>query len=355
MYKNILITGGAGFVGSNLALSFKRDYPAAKVVALDNLKRRGSELNLPRLREGGVEFVHGDIRNREDLEDAGKFDFILECSAEPSVLAGYDKAPDYLINTNLMGTVNCLEAARKYQADMIFLSTSRVYPIHTINQLDFQEMETRFELASRQSTPGVSGKGISESFPLEGPRSLYGTTKLCSELIFEEYISMYGLRGIINRCGVLTGPWQMGKVDQGIVVYWVARHIFGGELAYFGYGGTGKQVRDILHIDDLYQLLIIQIDDLQSHNGQVYNVGGGREISVSLKELTHLCRQATGKTLEVKPVLQNRRGDIPIYLSDCTKVTHSTRWQPRQTPEKIVEEIARWITDHQAQLKPILS
>jgi hypothetical protein len=182
------------------------------------LRRRGSEATLPRLRAQGVEFAHCDIRNPEDLRLDGytedrPIDLLLECSAEPSVLAGYGEVPDYVINTNLVGTINCLELARRHHADVIFLSTSRVYPIKTLNQIATVEGETRFELAPAQQLPGVSARGIAEDFPLEGARSLYGATKLCSELLMQEYGAMYGLRCIINRCGVLTGPWQMGKVD----------------------------------------------------------------------------------------------------------------------------------------------
>src|SRR6266446_5353914 len=108
----ILITGGAGFVGSHLALSFKRDTPDSTVIAIDNLKRRGSELALRRLAAGGVEFRHGDIRNSEDLADAGHLDLLIECSAEPSVQAGLSEGDRYLINTNLIGTINCLDHAR---------------------------------------------------------------------------------------------------------------------------------------------------------------------------------------------------------------------------------------------------
>ena len=125
----ILVTGGAGFVGSNLASFFKRDRPDATVVAFDNLRRRGSELALPRLRAAGVEFRHGDVRNAEDLAEAGDFDLMIECSAEPSVHAGYGASPAYVINTNLTGTINCLEAVRRCGAALVFLSTSRVYPI----------------------------------------------------------------------------------------------------------------------------------------------------------------------------------------------------------------------------------
>src|SRR3972149_3096181 len=129
----ILVTGGAGFVGSSLAIEFRRNRKDIEVVAFDNLKRRGSELNIPRLKENRVEFIHGDIRNIEDFEAIGKADLIIECPAEPSVMAGFNSSPEYLINTNLLGTVNCLEYARKCDAEVVFLSTSRVYPVRTIN------------------------------------------------------------------------------------------------------------------------------------------------------------------------------------------------------------------------------
>jgi CDP-paratose 2-epimerase len=148
----ILITGGAGFVGSSLAISLKINYPDYQVFALDNLKRRGSELNLSRLKKHGVEFVHGDIRNKEDFDSIPAVDTVIEASAEPSVLAGLDGTPDYLINTNLVGTVNCLNYALKHKAAFIFLSTSRVYPIKTIETLNFVEEETRFALSVLQKT-----------------------------------------------------------------------------------------------------------------------------------------------------------------------------------------------------------
>ncbi|MBU1167760.1 NAD-dependent epimerase/dehydratase family protein, partial [Patescibacteria group bacterium] len=271
-YKNILITGGAGFVGSNLALKLRKKYPDTSISVLDNLKRRGSELNIPRLKDNNVEFIHGDIRNTEDFEEIDSIDLLLECSAEPSVLAGIDSSPSYLVNTNLVGTINCLEFARKNKSAFVFLSTSRVYPIDTINNLDYIEEDNRFNLANEQNVAGASRHGISEDFPLEEARSLYGSTKLCSEMILQEYMYSYGLKGIINRCGVITGPWQMGKVDQGVFVLWVARHIYGGQLSYIGYGGEGKQVRDFIHIDDLFDILDIQLQDIDQFSTGVYNI-----------------------------------------------------------------------------------
>lgn len=353
--KSILVTGGAGFVGSRLATGLKEQYEGARVVALDNLRRRGSELNLPRLKAGGVEFVHGDIRNPGDLEEAGAFDLLLECSAEPSVLAGYGGSPRYVLETNLTGTLNCLEAARVHGAAIVFLSTSRVYPMAAIRKLNYAEGETRLDLLEEQSVPGASAAGIAESFPLEGSRSLYGATKLASELILAEYLEMYGLRGVINRCGVLTGPWQMGKVDQGVVVLWAARHIYGGALKYIGYGGEGKQVRDLLHVDDLLDLICLQLRDLDTLSGQVFNVGGGRDVSVSLRELTALCEEFTGNTINIASDPRDRDADIPLYLTDHRKVTAATGWKPTRTVETTVEEICRWIHDHRKRLAPILT
>ncbi len=353
--KTYLLTGGAGFVGSNLAIRLKRDLgQSARVVSLDNLKRRGSELNLPRLRQAGVEFVHGDIRSVEDLKSVGQADVILECSAEPSVLAGYGDSPNYVIQTNLLGTINCLEVARQWKSDFVFLSTSRVYPIATINNLKYKESDTRFELAPQQSVPGVSPNGFSEELPLDGVRSLYGATKLASELIIREYLDMYGLRGVINRCGVISGPWQMGKVDQGVVVLWVANHIFGKPLSYIGFGGNGKQVRDVLHIDDLYDLLTIQLRDLDKHNGKIYNAGGGVKSSVSLQELTRLCQEVTGKTITIKSVPENRPADIRCYLTDNANVTKATGWKPNRDCRQLVSDVADWISSNKETLQPIL-
>jgi CDP-paratose 2-epimerase len=350
----ILITGGAGFVGSNLAIEFKKNRNNVEIVAFDNLKRRGSELNIPRLKANGIEFIHGDIRNKEDFEALGKSDAVIECSAEPSVMAGVDSSPEYLLNTNLLGTVNCLEYVRKCSADIIFLSSSRVYPVRTINNLKFVEKPTRFELFDDQDVPGVSSKGLTEDFPLNGTRTLYGATKLASELLLQEYIETYGIRGVINRCGVLTGSWQMGKVDQGVVVLWVAKHLFNHSLNYIGYGGKGKQVRDILHVKDLYRLIDIQINDMDSHNGEIYNIGGGLERTVSLLELTELCQKYTGHKIPIERVNEDRAGDIRIYITDNSKITERTGWKPQISVDQIIQEISGWIEENSKQLRPIL-
>ncbi|MFA5880480.1 MAG: NAD-dependent epimerase/dehydratase family protein [Candidatus Margulisiibacteriota bacterium] len=354
-YKNILITGGAGFVGSNLALKLKKKYPQTEIFALDNLKRRGSELNISRLKEAGISFIHGDIRNKEDFEEIKKIDLILECSAEPSVLAGINSSPAYLLNTNLFGTINCLEFARENKADFIFLSTSRVYPIETINKLNFIEKIDRFDLDGKQLVAGASKYGIAENFPLDGTRSLYGATKLCSEILLQEYIASYGLNGIINRCGVITGPWQMGKVDQGVFVLWVARHIFGGKLSYIGYGGQGKQVRDFIHIDDLFDILDIQLNNIKKFNNNIYNIGGGLENSVSLQELTKICEEITGNKIKIDSIKETRPADLKLFITDSRKIMKLTSWKPKKNIKETITDITNWINENKNQLKSILS
>lgn len=355
-YQNILITGGAGFVGSNLGLRLKKEYPEAKIMALDNLMRRGSELNLPRLKSAGIEFIHGDIRNKEDLAIKDKIDLMIECSAEPSVLAGIEGSPEYVINTNLVGTINCLELARKNRADVVFMSTSRIYPMDVINKLNFSETQTRFEISQDQKYPGASKKGFDENFPLGQNRSFYGATKLCSEFIIQEYIAQYGIKAVINRCSVITGPWQMGKVDQGVAVLWVARHIWANKpLSYIGYGGTGKQVRDFVHIDDIFEAIKLEIENMEKHSGEVYNIGGGYDNSLSLVEMTKLCQEITGNKIEMGSDKVDRPNDVRFYITDYGKFNKLTGWKCQKDMRQTFEDIHRWIMENKNDLESILN
>ena len=338
-----MITGGAGFVGSNLAVSLAARHPDWEVVALDNLYRRGSKLNLPRLAEAGVEFVEGDVREPGDLAKVAKIDAIVECSAEPSVMSGVDGDTGYLVHTNLTGAYNCLELARRDSAFLVFLSTSRVYPVAPQVDLRLDEAETRFELAAEQEVRGVSPAGISEDFPLEGARTLYGATKLAAELLVEEYRSSLGVPAVIDRFGVIAGPWQMGKVDQGVFTHWMLAHYFRNPLSYIGFGGHGKQVRDLLHALDLVDLVERQLLDPAKWDGQTVNAGGGREISLSLRETTEICRRLTGNEVPLTPVAETRQGDVPIYLSDCTRLFEFDEWRPKRSAEQVLADIHEWI------------
>ena len=354
-YRNILITGGAGFVGSSLGIAIKCESTNVTVTALDNLRRRGSELNLARLRSHGVQFQHGDIRNREDLNEIGPFDLLIDCSAEASVHAGYQSEPAYVVNTNLVGTVNCLETARRFDSDVVFLSTSRVYPIARLQALPLKVSGKRLTVPISASGLGWSASGISTEFPLDGFRSLYGATKLASELLLLEYAEMYNLRIIIDRCGVLSGPWQMGRVDQGFVSLWAAKHKFGGRLTYQGFGGLGHQVRDVLHVSDLYVLLKKQLENFEAARNNIYNVGGGPDVSTSLAELSDLCAQYTTHPLKIDATPKTNKADIPYYVTDNSIVSREFSWKPNHDMNAILDEIFRWLTDHQDVLKPIFN
>src|SRR5262245_26813748 len=342
----ILVTGGAGFVGSNLAVSLAHRHPGWEIVALDSLHRKGSELNVPRLEEAGIRFVRGDVRELEQLEAVGPITALVECSAEPSAMSGIKGDTAFVYHTNLTGAYNCLELARLRDAYVVFISTSRVYPVGPLNALGYEEGATRFELSDRQRVPGSSAAGISEEFPLSGARTLYGTTKLAAELLIEEYRAAFGLRAVIDRCGVIAGPWQMGKVDQGVFTHWMLSHHFRNPLTYIGFGGHGKQVRDLLHIEDLVDLVERQLLDREAWNGRTVNVGGGRECSLSLQETTEICRRLTGNEVPIEPVAGTRAGDVPIYLSDCTRLFSLDEWRPRRSAEQVLADIHAWIADH---------
>lgn len=354
VYSHILITGGAGFVGSSLALHIRKVFPAIAITCFDSLHRRGSELNIPRLRAEKIRFIHGDIRIKEDLEDLPLFDLMIECSAEPSVLAGITSSPEYLLNTNLVGTLRCLESVRKNMADLIFLSTSRVYPMESINNQIYHEEDTRFTPSDFSKFRGITKMGISELFPLDGIRSLYGATKLCSELFIQEYAAAFGISAIINRCGLISGPWQMGKVDQGVIMHWILSHLLKRPLQYLGYDGNGKQVRDVLHIADLCRLIEIQIKNPNIFKGRVFNAGGGLNASISLCELTTICQKVTGNIIPIGHILDDRPNDLIWYITDNTLLTQTCGWQPEYLVEQTVQDIAVWITSHRQDLVNIL-
>ncbi|MFI5219115.1 MAG: NAD-dependent epimerase/dehydratase family protein [Bacteroidia bacterium] len=354
MGKSVLITGGAGFVGSNLCIRFKKQHPDFEIFAFDNLKRRGSELNLLRLKESNINFIHGDIRNREDLSMFEDIDLIIDACADPSVLSGINSPVYPLMNVNLMGTVNCLELACKNNAAFIFLSTSRVYPYKTLDSCEFTETDTRYAWNNKQHIAGISAKGVTEIFPLAGSRSFYGAGKLASELIIEEYNEYRKLKTIINRCGIISGPWQMAKSDQGVLALWVARHYFKNSLNYIGYGGTGKQTRDVLHIEDLFDLLNYQVEHLGELNGQTFNAGGGNEVSFSLLELTQLCEGVTGNKIKISKIEEKRDADIRIYITDNSKINKATGWKPACNMEKIVSDTFHWLHENEKSLKQIL-
>lgn len=347
---HILITGGAGFVGSNTALALRVAFPDARITCLDNLHRNGARLNLPRLEAAGVNFHFGDVRYPSSFPE-DSFDLMIECSAEPSVLAGQDGAPDYVFQTNLVGAYHCLEACRRHGAGLIFLSTSRIYPIHRLEAHPWCEKETRYAWAD--GAAGISSRGVTESIALDGPRSLYGFTKLAAEQLIEEYRETYGLKAVVNRCGVIAGPWQFGKVDQGVTALWVMAHHYKRNLAYIGYSGTGKQVRDLLHVFDVAELLVEQVRDFDRWDGWRGNVAGGLENSASLQELTVLCQETIGNTILIASIPKNRPNDLRIFLADCSHLFARTTWRPRRSVRTILADTHAWVCENEALLESL--
>ncbi len=353
-FRRMLITGGAGFVGASLAVMFREAFPELEVIGFDNLTRRGSELNLPRLRRHGVAFVHGDIRCADDIAAAGRFDILVDCAADASVQSGVKGSPVQVLQTNLMGTVHCLEAARRNDAAFLLLSTSRVYPVDPLNAIPWEELETRYAWVDPSPVPGVCNGGITEEFTLEGARSFYGASKLASELIAEEFGFSHAMPVLIDRCGILTGPWQMGKVDQGVIALWMARHQFGTALNYVGFGGSGKQVRDMLHVADLFDLVVRQMARVDLWDGRRYNIGGGVESSLSLLELTERCESISGRKIPIHRTPETSPVDLRIYITQAARATADFAWSPSRSIDTILTDIHAWVVENEDALKQSL-
>ncbi len=353
----MLITGGCGFVGSRLAHLFLQKYPQSKVTVFDNLKRRGSELNLLEFKRSGIHFEHGDIRESSDLESlTGNYDLLVEASAEPSVLAGLNGNTRYVVQTNLNGTINTLDFCRKNVGTLIFLSTSRVYSLEPLQNLKLEQHSDRLSPTELNSKiTGFEDLSIAENFSVSTARSLYGTTKLASEYFIQEYVNNFKLNAVINRCGVIAGAGQFGKVDQGVFTLWVANHYFKKPLSYTGYGGQGLQVRDLLHPSDLFSAIVWQIENIAKIPGETFNLGGGSSpnTSVSLKEMTLLCQEVTGNTIEITSKQDTSPMDIPWYATNYKKFNQVSGWHPKINAKDIVHDIYSWIKREESVLKAL--
>ena len=216
------------------------------------------------------------------------------------------------------------------------------------------EEATRFSFDVNQTEKGISKLGISEELTINGARSFYGTTKLSSEMFIQEYAEFYGLKAAITRFGVIAGPRQMGKTDQGVVTLWMAKHFWNQSLKYIGYGGTGKQVRDILHVDDLVELIDLQIHQIEKFSGKVYNVGGGLGNSVSLLEMTVICEKISGNKISIGSETKTRPADLRMYITDNSLIEKEIDWKPKKSVETVFQDIYDWIKENEKQLEAIL-
>lgn len=339
----ILITGIAGFVGSRLAEYFKTHHSSIEIVGIDNLSRKGSEFNLPFLQKLGCKFIHGDIRNKEDVTDLPAVDWIIDCAANPSVLAGIQGGTSQLISHNLGGTLQLLEKCRIDNSGFVMLSTSRVYSIEALNQIPLHSVGNRFGVNAAMPFPnGFTAKGITSEFSTDAPISLYGATKLASEIMALEYAYTFNIPVWVNRCGVIAGAGQFGKIDQGIFSFWIYQWLTQKKLSYIGFEGSGHQVRDFFSPSDLGNLIGKQIDSEAKNIPKIINVGGGLESSMSLKQLNQYCIEKFGFPKDIVPGKESRPFDIPYYVTDNTDAQRYWNWQPQETKVGILDDIFDW-------------
>jgi len=329
----ILITGGCGFVGSNIAIYLKKKLKKAKISSLDNLTRKGSILNRDRLKIHRIKNFNFNIEKFEKINDLPKFDLIIDCCAEPAIEASR-KDPDRVFKTNLIGTFNILKKCKKDNANIIFLSSSRVYSISRLRN---------FSKSLNISKPLKIKKKINENFDTTNASSLYGFTKLASEKLIREIFFNTKLKYIINRFGVIAGPWQFGKQDQGFVPLWVAKHYLKKNLSYIGFGGYGNQVRDVIHIDDVCEIISIQIKKLKKINNNTFNIGGGLKSYISLKDLTSKCQKITNNKIIIKKVPKTSIFDIPYFITDNKKIKKFYNWEPLKNINIILNDIYQWL------------
>ena len=327
----ILVTGGCGFVGTNLCIFLKKKN--FKVFSIDNLSRKGSSYNLGLLEKNKIRNFKIDISNFKKFKKIPKVDIIIDCCAEAAVEVSKNEL-DRVFNTNLVGTHNVLKKAKNDKSKIIFLSSSRVYPIRTLNN---------FVKSKNINRPIKSLKKINENFDLDGPRSIYGFTKLASEMLIEEFSYQFGIKYIINRCGVISGPLQFGKQDQGFISLWIWRHLNKLKLSYIGYGGYGHQVRDVLHVNDLLELILLQINKINKLNNKIFTVGGSLKSKTSLFELTKICQKLTKNKIKISKIPQTSNYDIPAYISDNKKVSKAYGWKVKKDIYEISYDVYNWL------------
>lgn len=341
----ILITGICGFVGSRTAQALRELRPEWSVFGIDNFIRPGSETNPEKLRALGIKLFHGDMRMASDIDALPAADWVIDAAANPSVLAGIDgnSSSRQVVEHNLLGTVNVLEYCRRHAAGFVLLSTSRVYSIPYLAALPIEVVNGAFQLKAGAALPaGISTQGLDESFSVAPPVSLYGATKLASESLALEYGDTFNFPVCVNRCGVLAGAGQFGRPDQGILAYWINAWLHRQPLRYIGFRGTGAQIRDAFHPQDLAALLVLQIgcDPAERHRRpRLLNVGGGMANTFSLAGLSDWCHDRLGPHT-VAADRTPRSFDIPWMVMNSALAERTWGWRPRFTLTKILEEIA---------------
>ena len=338
----ILITGGAGFIGCNAAA---RALAAGhEVFVLDDLSRGGASRNLDWLRSrGDFDFRKIDIRDFPALLELFReqdFDAVYHLAAQVAVTTSVtDPRTDFEINA--LGTFNLLEAARLtgQRGAFVFSSTNKVYG--NLDDLKVEEDEKRYCLAS--------GAGVSEQQPLDF-HSPYGCSKGSADQYVRDYHRIYGLKTVVMRQSCIYGPRQFGIEDQGWVAWFIIAVLTGRPLTVYG---DGKQVRDILCVDDLLDCFELVVENIDRCAGQAFNVGGGPVNAVSLLEFLDLLQGKLGRRINYG-FSDWRPGDQKIYVSDISKAKKVLGWRPRVSPAEGIEELVAFVKENKAEIVEIL-
>ncbi len=331
----ILITGGAGFIGCNLADACIDDGHAVTLV--DNLSRSGSGANLTWLRERhgaqGFEFVQADVRDADAMLAAAEGqEAIYHLAAQTAVTTSVtDPRPDFEVNA--LGTFNVLEAARRAADDPVFIysSTNKVY--------GGMEDAVAVEQASRYVLPSYPA-GVGEDRPLDF-HSPYGCSKGSADQYVRDYARIYGLRSVVFRQSCIYGQRQMGVEDQGWVAWFVIAAMLGKSISIYG---DGKQVRDLLHVDDLVAAFRLATRHIDITRGQVYNIGGGTANTLSIwAEFGPLMSELMGRQIVPASFRDWRPGDQPVFVADVAKARREFGWSPQVSVAEGVARLIAWV------------
>jgi len=342
MPKTTLITGGAGFIGTNTAAHYLKK--GKRVVVYDNLSRAGAKENLNWLKKqkGKFIFVKGDIRDdKKLLETFKKYkpDLVLHLAAQVEMVGSVEN-PRYDFEVNALGTFNVLEAMRKTssKAAAVYSSTNKV--MGDLAYIPIIEKRKRYDYKNI--------KGVNENFPLDffGP---YGCSKGCGDQYTIDYARIYGLNTIVFRQSGIYGPHQFGIEEQGWLAWFCNALLFDKPVTIYG---DGKQVRDVLYIDDLLRAFDLAFKNIKKTRGQAYNIGGGPKFSLSIHwELVDLLKEISEKKFKKVSFSNWRPGDQKVYISDISKAKKDFGWSPKISPKEGVKKLYNWISQNKALIK----
>ncbi len=335
----IIVTGGCGFVGSSLCLYLKKKIKNSQILSIDNLSKSYSKYNQKILLKNKIINKNINLGEFHSLEKI-KFraDFIIDCSAEPAVEISRKKVVK-VIQSNFLSTLNILEKSKEDNSKIIFISSSRVYPI----KISYEKFKKYKKF--KKHFP------YSEKADFSEQKSVYGFTKYSSEKLIEEYNFSNNVKYIINRCGLISGPGQYGKVEQGLISLWMWRHLNKINVTYLGHGGKGDQLRDVLFIDDFCKLILKQLKSYKLFENKLFCVGGGKRNVIKLKQLTKMCKTITNNKVKVLQKSKTSIYDIPYYVTSLKKIKKLCGWEPKVDLNKGLREIYNWMILNRHKIK----